>query len=330
MAYKMYRISLILYLSALMADVVIITLLIIYNPDYYYLAAAFLSLLFVVYNICKLIFFPINQVKVFLLSLRCGERMIKIPDVKDRALQKMYDNMNEIIRRNCENEKSIELRKIYGERILRIMTHEIRNIVTPIISLSDHYLSSRSDNFSYDEIIEGISIINTQSRSIKAFLDSYHTLSHLPVPQMTKIPLSVLFDEQRAFVADKQGGVKLKISAPSDIYIYADAVQMRMVLNNLLNNALHSAGQFADGLVELSATICEKRPIISVIDNGAGIPADCLENIFLPFYTTKKDGNGIGLAISRRIMKLHDGELTVSSNQQSRRTVFVMEFAPLV
>ncbi len=329
MAYKMYRVSLMLYLSLLVANVAIIVLLIIYSPGFYSLLAAFLFLSYVIYNIWKLIFFPINQVKQFLLSMRCGERTIRIPNIKDAVLQEMYDSMNEIISRNYENEKSLEQKKIYSDRILRIMTHEIRNTVTPIISLSGHYLSHKDEAFSYDEILEGMNIINNQSKSIKAFLDSYHTLSHLSAPRMSKIYVSQLLSEQRT-LADKQSNVKLKIFSPSQLYIYADAVQMHVVLSNLLTNAIHSAGQYPDGVVEISATMCEGSPFISVTDNGAGIPAERLDDIFLPFYTTKKDGSGIGLALSRRIMKLHGGELTVSSNPQSRRTVFTMEFARLV
>ena len=194
MAYSNYHILLTLYIVAIIIDTAIITLLAAKSCDTIYLSIPIIILPMLVLGIIKLIHHPIRQVKMFLLSIRCNERMIRMPLVKDRMLQEMYENMNEILTHYHENERTIETKKIYYDRILRIMTHEIRNTVTPIITLSDYYANI---TFPIDEkeIKEGMTIINTQSKNIKRFLDSYHTLTHLPPPSPVKISIPELFGD---------------------------------------------------------------------------------------------------------------------------------------
>ena len=90
---------------------------------------------------------------------------------------------------------------------------------------------------------------------------------------------------------------------------------------------MQSASEHSDGSVELRATLCEGVPLITVTDNGDGIPANRMEEIFLPFYSTKENGNGIGLCLSRQIMRLHGGELIAESYPEKRYTIFTMKFS---
>jgi signal transduction histidine kinase len=262
---------------------------------------------------------------MFLLSIQCGEHMIRLPIVKDRMLREMHDNMNRILTHYHENERAIETKKIYYDRMLRIMTHEIRNTVTPIITLSDYYTTS-DEPVEQAEIKEGMTIINTQSKNIKRFLDSYHTLTHLPPPAPTEISIPLLFGEMHKLFDKEFPAVKFTAHCP-DIEIVADASEIRIVLSNLLRNAMQSAAGYPDGSVELRATLCEGSPLITVTDNGDGIPANRIEEIFLPFYSTKEHGNGIGLCLSRQIMRLHGGELLAESYPEKRHTLFTMKFA---
>ena len=326
MAYSNYRILLAAYITAIILDTATITLLAAQGTDVVWLSIPIIVLILLVTGILRMIYHPIRQVKMFLLSIRSNERMIRMPIVKDSMLQGMYDNMNEILAHYHENELTIETKKLYYDRILRIMTHEIRNTVTPIITLSDYY-SDSTTAIEASEIREGMSIINSQSRSIKRFLDSYHTLTHLPPPVPADIHVPELFDEMHRLFGKEYPNVKLIIHSPG-ISINADPSGIRIVLSNLLRNAMQSASAHNDGCVELRATLCENSPLITVIDNGDGIPQNRIKDIFLPFYTTKEHGNGIGLCLSRQIMRLHGGELLVESYPERRYTTFTMTFIP--
>ncbi len=324
MAYSNYHIQLALYLGAIIVDTVAITILALQGVELVALLIPFIVLVALVVGIMRLIHFPIKQVKTFLLSIRCNERMLRMPIVKDRMLKEMYDNMNEILTHYHENESLIETKKMYYDRILRIMTHEIRNTITPIITLSDYYIHN-SVSLEEADIKDGMTIINNQSKNIKSFLDSYHTLTHLPQPDPIKLSMLELFEEMFKLFEKEFPNVKLLVHTP-DICIYADPSGIRMVLSNLLRNAMESASSFKDGCVELRATQSADSSLIMITDNGGGIQQSHIEDIFLPFYTTKENGNGIGLSLSRQIMKLHGGELYAESCPESRFTTFTMKF----
>lgn len=323
MAYNNYRIQLALHLVVILSVTVATTLLVVSGVCLMWLIIPAFILLLLIYRMVKLIVYPIQQVKMGLLSIRCNDRMMRMPKVKDRMLQEMYDNLNEIITRYHENECAIETKKMYYDRVLRIMTHEIRNTVTPIITLSD-YCTERNTPIGQDEIKEGMKIINAQSKSIKSFLDSYHTLTHLPPPMPENISIRELFNEMFRLFENESENVKLTIHYP-DRSIYADPSGIRIVLTNLLRNAIQSASLYDDGCVELRATLCDNSMQITVADNGEGIPRNRIDDIFLPFYSTKEQGSGIGLCLSRQIMQLHNGELTVESYPENRYTVFTVK-----
>ena len=325
MAYSNYRIQLALHIAAIILDSVAITLIAVYTGDIVWLSIPIVLLSVLIFGTMRLVHFPIKQVRMFLLSIQCGEHMIRLPKAKDRMLREMHDNMNRILAHYHENERAIETKKIYYDRLLRIMTHEIRNTVTPIITLSDYYATS-DEPVEQAEIKEGMTIINRQSKNIKRFLDSYHTLTHLPPPTPTEISVPMLFGEMHKLFEKEFPAVKFTAHCP-DIEIVADASEIRIVLSNLLRNAMQSAAGYPDGSVELRATLCEGSPLITVTDNGDGIPANRIEEIFLPFYSTKEHGNGIGLCLSRQIMRLHGGELLAESYPEKRHTLFTMKFA---
>ncbi|MBR5276228.1 MAG: HAMP domain-containing histidine kinase [Bacteroidaceae bacterium] len=324
MAYSYYHIRLALYIAAIILDTVVITVMATQATDLLWLSIPIFILVMLVVHTIRLIHYPIRQVKMFLMSIRCNERMIRMPNINDSMLQEMYDNMNEILVKYHENERTIETKKIYYDRILRIITHEIRNTVTPIVTLSDYYISS-SAPIEQDDIKEGMTIINNQSKSIKNFLDSYHTLTHLPPPAPSKISIPELFGEMFKLFENEAANVKLTIHY-SDIEIYADPSGIRIVLNNLLRNAIESAAAQEEGHVILRATLCENSPQITVTDNGDGIAHNRIEDIFLPFYSTKEHGNGIGLCLSRQIMRLHSGDLLAESYPEKRHTIFTIKF----
>ena len=324
MDFKGYASSPTLHIIVIIALSAASTASIINNSPLYVSLLFILLLAFAFYRLLKIVRYPIEQVQYFLLALRCGERMIRFPKSNNSTLGAMYGQMNDIIKLYYDNKIEIETKKDYYDRILRIMTHEIRNTVTPIISLTDHYIN-HSEELSGDDVKEGLKIINSQSHNLKVFLDSYHTLTHLPEPSFTLINTTELFGSIGNLLRGEPGGDCIEILR-TNVTIKADPVQMQLLLSNLLLNAMQAIEGYDDGKITVHASISDKKPFITITDNGCGIAPERLKDIFLPFYTTKEKGSGIGLSLCRQIMLLHGGELTVESNPQKRITTFIITF----
>lgn len=325
MSYKYYSFFVVAGFIALAVVSAAITLCFVYDVTLLVTLLLVALLCSILIGLWKLVYYPMNAVTYFLLAIRCGERMLRFPRTKDRRLNSMHEQMNHIMALYSKNMHDIESKKNYYDRILRIMTHEIRNTITPIISLSDFYLNNTEEEQPGHETKEGMGIINAQSKCIKEFLDSYHTLVHLSAPVRKHISLRELFKEITALMSKEPQGECIK-TVCADIVLFADIAQMRILLINLLRNALFAISDFTDGKIELCASISEKQVVITITDNGCGIQPERIEEIFLPFYTTRRQGTGIGLSLCRQIMLLHEGDILVESNSLNRHTVFTLVF----
>lgn len=327
MGYRYYSIDIVLCIVALIADAVATTLSVVFACSPLITVLLLLAMIIIVAWLWRLIRHPQEQIRHFLLSLRCGERMIRFPNTRDAVLNTMYGHINDIIKLYYENKLEIETKKGYYDRILRIMTHEIRNTITPLISLSEFYLDT-GNRHTTEDFRQGMHIINSQGNNLKSFLDSYHALTHLPEPSLQRIHVPVLFHEIQQLMRCEPGGERIRILR-TNVTLYADPAQMQLIIGNLLRNALHATEGYDDAYIELCASISGRQPFITVTDNGCGIPAERINDIFLPFYTTKQNGSGIGLALCRQIMLLHGGELTVESVPDKRHTMFTLLFPEL-
>lgn len=210
------------------------------------------------------------------------------------------------------------------EKLTRILTHEIMNSLAPVTSISHTLLSANVDAATMQQGLETIHI--TSDRLIR-FVDSFRAVTRIPTPQKAPFYLSELVAE--ALSLTTREGIEVEISiAPEDTMLYADHALMSQVLVNLLKNAtevlLEESGE---GKIRISSTIdAEERIQIEITNNGPAIPAEVAENIFTPFYTTKTDGSGIGLSVSRQIIRLHGGTLRLKHNDEHRVTfAIVME-----
>lgn len=267
-----------------------------------------------------------DQVKYFLGCLRSKDTMSRFPETHDADLRQMYADMNLIMQKYGQSQIELETKRMYYDRILRIMTHELRNSITPIISLSE---DMKLRDYSPEDTCEAIEVINEQCTSIKSFLDSYYELTHLPKPEIKEVDAKSLLQRIERLYPD-QG---LCIQCAQRLMLQCDESQIKQLLINLVKNAIEAMGN--DRMTELknegipavmiTASSPEGKPRITVSDRGPGIPVDKREEIFLPFYTSKNGGSGIGLALSRQIMNLHKGTLTCSSNEQGG-AVFILQF----
>ena len=252
--------------------------------------------------------------------------MSRFPDTRDADLKQMYADMNLIMQKYGQSQMELETKRMFYDRILRIMTHELRNSITPIISLSEDMLQRE---YAPEDSHEAIAVINEQCASIKTFLDSYYELTHLPKPEIREVDAKTLLQHVERLYPE-QG---ISIECTQGLKLLCDEVQIKQLMINLVKNALEAVGN--EKMIELkkdripavmiTASAPEGNPRITVSDRGPGIPADKREEIFLPFYTSKTGGSGIGLALSRQIMNLHKGSLTCSSNE-SGGAMFVLQF----
>jgi nitrogen fixation/metabolism regulation signal transduction histidine kinase len=222
------------------------------------------------------------------------------------------------------------------QRLIRVLTHEINNSVIPISTLSEVTLqmyqkelleTSRVHSEADEDIMEGLATIGARSKGLARFVNTYDQLTKMPKPHFESMNITTLV--QRLIVLFKSDferlDIQLNTQIKKDIIIKADPDLIDQVLINLLKNAMDAIKTQKIRRIEISIDQTKNSVDLIVADNGPSIPAEVLDNIFVPFYTTKQGGSGIGLSISRQIMKLHNGSLSVASIP-NRGTKFKVSF----
>ncbi|MBR4045308.1 MAG: GHKL domain-containing protein, partial [Alistipes sp.] len=208
------------------------------------------------------------------------------------------------------------------EKLTRILTHEIMNSLAPVTSISHTLLSSSGDA---ETMRQGLETIHATSDRLLRFVDSFRAVTRIPAPQKAPFYLSELVAESLSLIPHE--GIEVEVSIePEDTMLYADRALMSQVMVNLLKNATEALmAQDCDRKVTIRSTIdAEERIQIEITNNGLAIPTEVAENIFTPFFTTKTDGSGIGLAVSRQIIRLHGGSLRLKHNDEGRVTFAVV------
>jgi two-component system, NtrC family, nitrogen regulation sensor histidine kinase NtrY len=226
------------------------------------------------------------------------------------------------------------------QNLTRVLRHEIMNSITPISSLTstlreilDHDMEKKESHWELkgeaaDDLKEGLSTIENRSRGLIKFIDAYREYTSLPKPKMSSVKLRDLIDKvaQLMRIEIKKTDIKFTYECSSDyLTVQADFEMIEQVLINLLKNAVEALHETHEPELKLIGRYDENVIKIEVIDNGPGIIKEALEHIFVPFYTTKRTGSGIGLSLSRQIMQMHNGSLSVIS-EPDVRTVFTLKF----
>ena len=204
-------------------------------------------------------------------------------------------------------------------KLIRVLTHEIMNNVAPITSLSETLSHKANDN----EIKEGLSVINSTGKQLLNFVDNYRRMTLIPKPQPKLFYVKPFLERMVAISKEysKTSDIHQDISLP-DLLLYADESLIAHVVTNLLKNAVE-AGATA---ISISAyTTPDDSIFIDISNNGKHIPADEAQQIFVPFFTTKPTGSGIGLSISRQIMKQSGGSIELITSDTTA-TLFRLKF----
>lgn len=278
---------------------------------------------------------------------------------KEKALVKVYDNGEllylslyatefklggqDISLVSIQNIQS-ELEKTEIEawqKLIRVLTHEIMNSITPISSLAstmtdligEDFSGLSSDSESYQETLDdmrqAIKTIQKRSQGLLHFVDAYRNLTLIPQPNIQIFPLQELFDRvEKLMQANIEGkGINFKAEVnPKSLEMTADPELIEQVLINLLLNALQALDQRQDPQIHLDAHLDDRgRILIQIKDNGPGISKENLDKIFIPFFSTKDGGSGIGLSFSRQIMRLHKGTINAHSIPDYQ-TTFTLRF----
>ena len=201
-------------------------------------------------------------------------------------------------------------------KLIRVLTHEIMNTVTPVISLSETLLPTADG-----EMREGLQVIHKTSEELVQFVENYRQFTRVPAPSPSLFYVKPFLARQAQLLSHGAGhGRQVSMTVtPDDLLVYADEGLVSRVVSNLLKNAAEATGP--QGRITLHASTDNRDNVtIDVTNDGPAIPSDVAAHIFVPFFTTKTGGNGIGLSISRQIMRASNGTLELAENADGRVT----------
>src|SRR6478672_1381436 len=229
------------------------------------------------------------------------------------------------------NEALDETESRAWQKLLSVMTHEIMNSVAPISSLAETLKKrlTSSDTNTLEDLELGIDTIQRRSEGLLKFAETYRNLNKITKLNLQKVYIRELFGNLHQLMAPtfEQKGIELEIILKdTDLMLEADPSLIEQVLINLIVNAIEAVKDQLEPKIILSAEQpLNKKVILKVADNGPGIPEEVLDKIFIPFFSTKKSGSGIGLSLCKQIIMLHRGTIQVQSIE-GRGTVFSMQF----
>lgn len=263
--------------------------------------------------------------KLVHLAIRVTDFKLESTDIRIVSFQ---DIKNEIEQQEMEA----------WQKLIRVLTHEILNSVSPVTLLSKSLIdkfeysgeSKKPDDISsknIEDLLRGLNTINKRSKGLAKFVEDYRNLTQLSTPSIKEFPIEAFFSNIKTLFAEeiKDRGIDFEISSPADLIITADEKLLEQVIINLVRNSIHAVEDVVNPAISLNAFEKRNQKIIHVSDNGTGIPPGLIDSIFIPFFTTREKGSGIGLSLSRQIMRLHNGTISVESRENSG-TTFTLNF----
>jgi len=278
-----------------------------------------------------------EELSTTLLEARAGEKKLVKIFVGNELLQLSIHSTEFLM--HGEKYLLVSLQDIHPEleqkeveswqMLIRVLTHEIMNSITPISSLAStvqdilkefqkekKYLSEEEAE-DLENITSAISTIERRSKGLLNFVELYRNLTRIPKPHFRYFPVADLFQRTLELMEPKFEKLDIQVSTkifPGDLKLLADPDLVDQVLINLLLNAIDAVKETQIRQISLTASVnLNNRTLIEVTDTGVGISQDAMDKIFMPFFTSKKSGSGIGLSLSRQIMQMHKGSLSVRS-----------------
>jgi nitrogen fixation/metabolism regulation signal transduction histidine kinase len=281
-----------------------------------------------------------------LIEIKPGEnRLVKVRDDDDLLQLSIYATELKMKSRIITLATISNLQSVLEEqeteawqKLIRVLTHEIMNSITPIASLSSTLdlmlkgIINEKEHVDHDTVLEiqqALQTINKRSTGLLHFVNTYRNLTRIPKPNFKVSSVKELFKNIQLLMEDemKEHNIIFTISTePDEIRFNADEQLIEQVIINLIKNSIHALKDRDDPRIDLRAFLNKRGHLtIQVMDNGQGILKDVLDKIFIPFFTTKPSGSGIGLSLSRQIMRLHNGTISAHSIPE-KETVFTLTF----
>lgn len=284
-----------------------------------------------------------------LLNLKAGERTLIRLSIKDELLQ--ISTYATEFRMRGEDYILVTLQDISSEldekeieswqKLIRVLTHEISNSITPISSLAatvremlldedkDELLLKALDKEDLEGVQGAIDTIQKRSQGLLNFVEVYRNLTRIPKPNFRYFKVSEIFERSQQLLTPRMNELGISCSNkvfPPDLMVTADPDLIDQVMINIILNAMDAVKGRDNSEISILTTVNNNnRVVIDIKDNGVGIKPDILDKIFMPFFTSKKHGSGIGLSLSRQIMHLHKGSVSVKS-QPGEGSVFTLTF----
>lgn len=213
------------------------------------------------------------------------------------------------------------------QKLIRVLTHEIMNSITPIISLSETLsergIPSQLGEKEYSVMLQAMQTIHRRSKGLLEFVENYRRLTRIPAPIRTQISIAELFTDLKKLFPEEE--FQFEVPSP-ELKLNVDRTQIEQILINLLKNAREACSRKSDKKIQVKARkLSAGNTTLTISDNGEGILPDVLDKIFVPFFTTKTSGSGIGLSLCKQIMTLHEGSINVKS-EVGKGSSFILTF----
>ncbi|MCG8332399.1 MAG: HAMP domain-containing histidine kinase [Chitinophagales bacterium] len=261
-------------------------------------------------------------------DMKPGSRELVKLNIEDKLQQvaiqctelKLKDDFYRLLSfQNIQNELE-EQELIAWQKLIRILTHEIMNSVAPISSLSSTLSNIMEQDTDVDiqQIKRSLKVINKRSEGLLSFTETYRTLTRIPPPRFQSVNGNLMLEEIATLFESESNekNITLEVALPPQIiHFQADPALFEQVLINLVRNALDAVDGSTEPKVKLHLKKSGSKVSIVVVDNGIGISEETMEQVFVPFFTTKEHGSGIGLSLSRQIVRLHKGTMELQSKE---------------
>ena len=261
-------------------------------------------------------------------DMKPGSRELVKLNIEDKLQQvaiqctelKLKDDFYRLLSfQNIQNELE-EQELIAWQKLIRILTHEIMNSVAPISSLSSTLSNIMEQDTDVDiqQIKRSLKVINKRSEGLLSFTETYRTLTRIPPPRFQPVNGNLMLEEIATLfeIESNEKNITLEVALPPQtIHFQADPALLEQVLINLVRNALDAVEGKPAPKVKLHLKKSGSKISIVVVDNGIGISEETMEQVFVPFFTTKEHGSGIGLSLSRQIVRLHKGTMELQSKE---------------
>ena len=247
-------------------------------------------------------------------------------DELDRLMEEMNEAL-EMFRTRTQDSMVEEAENKAWQKLISVLTHEIMNSIAPIISLSEtlaeREVDKENETEEYKIMKQALETIHRRSRGLLSFVENYRKLTRLPQPTLQPIALKPMLTSLQQLTSPN--GIDFSYEVyPEQLILNADKGMVEQLLLNLLKNAMEACEGIKEPKIEVRAEKIGDNIRITVSDNGHGISTEVQDKIFIPFYSTKAHGSGIGLSLCRQIVIRHKGKISVQSD--SKRTNFKIEF----